>query len=460
MNPDIWPQLKNEIHNKFVAYEYVDTTDHTLSEFIVGLMRVGKTPEELSNELQLLVGQDYDPNVTEWFFGRKQSLEAQESTKNKESNSQTTQNIEKDTPMSAVDHTMSDSIVEPSSGKQTPEHVEPRARLNRDDRIFSKAIGSALNPNKERQHRERRFSPIRYRSRSRSRSPERNSARVISREERHTIVENKSSGTKAPTRIAGIASSSGKNSRRSVFDRLGTVNTSSAKPEEDSKSQRCKYWPTCKNGDQCVYFHPDTVCPDFPQCPNKANECMFIHPETQKPPHATIHQPVAARLPYPCKFFPYCSNPVCPYIHPLPQQSYYMQAQPSYPNSQRVPIPCKNGNGCTRPNCHFLHPKDETSFSETICKYDGSCTRPNCFYKHTKENTAENTKNKVFIKKTENTNIRQFSVPEDQIEERMILGDSADMINANQQQGHTQNNSNGMSSMELDSDAVTDAKQQ
>ncbi|CAO3695592.1 unnamed protein product [Rhizopus stolonifer] len=426
-------------------------------------MRVGKSPDELSSELMLLVGNDYDPNVTQWFYDRKRALENPETSRVEEPSVENNRagSMEKDTRMLSPERNMSERSPNDDDdndryGRSNRDHDQPRARVNRDDRIFSRAIGNALNPNKERHPRERQFSPIRYRSRSRSRSPENNSHRVISREDRYIHEDGKSSSRIHP-RVGGSSDNSSKDGRRSVFDRLGTVNSVPAQIEEDTKVQRCKYWPTCKNGEQCPYFHPSAVCPDFPKCPNQASECMFIHPETVKQPSVAALQQPTARLPYPCKFFPYCSNPVCPYIHPLPQQSYYMQAQPSYPTNQRVPIPCKNGNECTRPNCHFLHPKDENNYAETVCKYDGSCTRPNCFYKHTKENTMENTKNKVLINKLENTNGRQFSVPEDQIEERIIVGESADMIR--QDEGATQqNNSNGVSGMELDGDAVTDAK--
>lgn len=44
--------------------------------------------------------------------------------------------------------------------------------------------------------------------------------------------------------------------------------------------------------------------------------------------------------------------------------------------------------------------------------------------------------------------MRQFSVPEDQIEERVIVGESADIIKPEETSGN----------MELDDDVVTDAK--
>ncbi|CAO3617358.1 unnamed protein product [Mucor fragilis] len=297
-------------------------------------------------------------------------------------------------------------------------------------RMFSQALGGALTNDSKRTD----YSSTRRRSdrsRSRSRSPERRSARY-ERPERTSRHEDKRPrrSNDVFSRIGNARGNSGSGSgsgdRPSVFDRLG-----GSKPidiperHHDNKQERCKYWPNCKNGDDCTFVHPTSICPDFPKCPKKASECLGIHPEISKP----VSQPHTAKLPYPCKFFPYCNNPVCPYMHPImpPQQAYFMQAQPSFSKvGQRVQIPCKNGDACTRPDCHFLHPKDaDYNKTEVICKFDGACTRPNCFYKHTKENNAQN---KVLINKSENTNARQFSVPEDQVEERIIVGDSADVI--------------------------------
>lgn len=75
--------------------------------------------------------------------------------------------------------------------------------------------------------------------------------------------------------------------------------------------------------------------------------------------------------------------------------------------------------------------------------------RPNCIYKHTKENTLGKVSNTL-----QNGNIRQFSVPENQVEERIIVGESADIIKPKIQQSE-----NMVSSMGLNSDAVTDTNQ-
>lgn len=49
--------------------------------------------------------------------------------------------------------------------------------------------------------------------------------------------------------------------RPSVFDRLGGAKPIPITRNEPAKKERCKYWPNCKNGEECIYFHPTTVCP-------------------------------------------------------------------------------------------------------------------------------------------------------------------------------------------------------
>ncbi|KAL9543963.1 hypothetical protein MBANPS3_007867 [Mucor bainieri] len=404
MNEKLLEQLENDIHNKVVNYEYSDAGDKTLSGFIITLLKVGKSAQEVNEELL------QHSNLTDWIFTRKQELEAPASAP------------ETITPMQSQQQEQ-----QPSEEQNTEALQQQKERADTEkpkSRMFSQALGGALTNDSKRTD----YSSTRRRSdrsRSRSRSPERRSTRY-ERPERTSRHEDRD--TRKPNDVfSRIGNARGKSGDRpSVFDRLG-----GSKPVDiperhhNNKQERCKYWPNCMHGDNCTFVHPTSICPDFPNCPKKASECLGIHPEISKP----ALQPHTAKLPYPCKFFPYCNNPVCPYMHPImpSQQAYFMQAQPSFSKvGQRVQVPCKNGDACTRPDCHFLHPKDAAyNKSEVICKFDGACTRPNCFYKHTKEN---NTQNKVFINKSENTNARQFSVPEDQIEERITVGESADVI--------------------------------
>ncbi|CAO0798851.1 unnamed protein product [Mucor circinelloides] len=419
MDERLLEQLENDIHNKVVAYEYSDAGDKTLSGFIITLLKVGKNAKQVNDELLLLVGTDYDSNLTEWIFTRKQELEALASAP------ETATPIQEQQPQKQLQSEEQNA----SSSRQTDRMDSERPK----SRMFSQALGGVLTNDSKRTDyasRGRRSD----RSRSRSRSPERRSTRY-ERPERTSRHED-NDARKSNDVFSRIGNAKGKSSDRpSVFDRLG-----GSKPidiperRHESKQERCKYWPNCKNGDNCTFFHPTSVCPDFPNCPKKASECLGIHPEVAKP----ALQQHTAKLPFPCKFFPYCSNPVCPYIHPVmpPQQAYFMQGQPSFAKvGQRVQIPCKNGDACTRPDCHFLHPKDaDYNKTEVICKFDGACTRPNCFYKHTKQN---NTQNKILINKSENTNARQFSVPEDQVEERIVVGESADVIRQSEQASAT-----------------------
>ncbi|CEP15231.1 hypothetical protein [Parasitella parasitica] len=416
MEANYWEQLENEIYNKIVAYEYSDAGDKTLSGFIVTLLQVGKNAQDVDSELLQLVGTDYDSNLTEWIFARKQALEAPVSD-----------------AVNPVKEAESSDQQQQQPQHREQQHATSFQNLERNGtdkpkgRIFSQALGVALNNDRRRSDFSTRFTSTRRseRSRSRSRSPERRFSRNgrQDRTSRHDQSHEKDSRRSGNvfSRIGNAKSEE----RPSVFDRLGgSKPNNDPERQNDSKKERCKYWPNCKNGDECIYFHPTTICSEFPNCPKLASECLGIHPQVAGP----VMQPLTARIPIPCKFFPYCSNPVCPYIHPTmpPQQGFFMQGQPSFTKiEQRVQIPCKNGDACTRADCHFLHPKDSNLKIEVICKFDGACTRPNCFYKHTKENKPQN---KALINKNESTNARQFSVPEDQVEERIVVGESADTI--------------------------------
>ncbi|KAG2211817.1 hypothetical protein INT47_004503 [Mucor saturninus] len=444
MQPELLVQLKNEIHSKCVAYDYNDAADNTLSDFIINLIQVDKSAEEVNNELLSLVGSDYDSNLTQWIFERKKQLEDSQSTVpiGQQQQHEEPQQREEGHQLTQESESMD---------------ITPKlARHDRDNRMFSKAIGSVIGHGNrsERSYHQGHSEHSRARSRSpvrrSSRSPGRDSSRYEQDRYSSRHDDQRPSRQEDDRNKASIFSRVGRSStstvdreddRPSVFDRLGGAKPIiAAQTKHDSKKERCKYWPNCKNGDECVYFHPTTVCPDFPNCPKKAIECMFIHPEIAKP---VVPQQIK-KLPVPCRFFPYCSNPVCPFVHPT--QPFFMQAKPSFATTgQRVQIPCKNGDNCTRPDCHFLHPKDPNPQSDIICKFDGACTRHNCFYKHTKENSP----NKVFI--PDNTNSRQFSVAEDEVVERIVVGNSADMITS-QDQSFDQ-----PSTTDMDSDVVMDA---
>lgn len=103
--------------------------------------------------------------------------------------------------------------------------------------------------------------------------------------------------------------------------------------------ERCKFWPACKSGDECVYHHPTTqckyvhthtlvifckvcvcvynlcvcVCRTFPSCVY-GEKCLFIHPN--------------------CKYDSKCSKPSCPYTH----VSHRALLQPPKPGAFKIYI--------------------------------------------------------------------------------------------------------------------------
>ncbi|XP_073923476.1 zinc finger CCCH domain-containing protein 14 isoform X8 [Castor canadensis] len=117
--------------------------------------------------------------------------------------------------------------------------------------------------------------------------------------------------------------------------------------------ERCKYWPACKNGDECAYHHPIAPCKAFPNC-KFAEKCLFVHPN--------------------CKYDAKCTKPDCPFTH----MSRRIPVLPSKPVTAPAPSPngqlCRYFPACKKMECPFYHPKH--------CRFNTQCTRPDCTFYH------------------------------------------------------------------------------
>ena len=134
-------------------------------------------------------------------------------------------------------------------------------------------------------------------------------------------------------------------------------------------NERCRFWPSCVQGESCLYVHPKVLCQKYPAC-KFGDKCLYIHPTckfdanctktncpfmhtTPKPhgmpvksamatvPPKMLSTPVALRPK--CKFFPKCNNLSCPFYHPTP---------------------CRYGISCAnKSTCRYSHP-DLPSFAK------------------------------------------------------------------------------------------------
>lgn len=78
-----------------------------------------------------------------------------------------------------------------------------------------------------------------------------------------------------------------------IPDKLPIVHAS---PSVKNK-ERCKYWPSCRQGEKCEFVHPSTNCEKFPHC-KFGEKCLFLHPT--------------------CKFGSSCTRRDCIYSHASP----------------------------------------------------------------------------------------------------------------------------------------------
>ncbi|XP_069714748.1 zinc finger CCCH domain-containing protein 14 isoform X2 [Phaenicophaeus curvirostris] len=135
----------------------------------------------------------------------------------------------------------------------------------------------------------------------------------------------------------------------------GDVEQLNVLQKQEKVLERCKYWPACKNGDECVYHHPTLPCKLFPNC-KFADKCLFIHPN--------------------CKYDAKCTKPDCPYTHASRRTTHTS----SKPAPLPVPSPsstnplCKFFPACKKMECPFYHPKH--------CRFNTQCTRPDCTFYH------------------------------------------------------------------------------
>ncbi|XP_060037204.1 zinc finger CCCH domain-containing protein 14 isoform X3 [Erinaceus europaeus] len=139
---------------------------------------------------------------------------------------------------------------------------------------------------------------------------------------------------------------------RQLDDPDGSFFHETQKPEK--LLERCKYWPACKNGDECAFHHPVSPCKAFPNC-KFAEKCLFVHPN--------------------CKYDAKCTKPDCPFTHMNRRASVLPpKAAVSVPTPPSGNQLCRYFPACKKMECPFFHPKH--------CRFNTQCTRPDCTFYH------------------------------------------------------------------------------
>ncbi|KAH9422308.1 hypothetical protein DERP_002605 [Dermatophagoides pteronyssinus] len=136
------------------------------------------------------------------------------------------------------------------------------------------------------------------------------------------------------------------NNKKEKYKDLGSMMMNN----NNNKFERCRYWPSCMNGNKCDYYHPIIKCNMFPHC-RFGDKCLYIHPI--------------------CKYDSVCSRKDCPFFHTYVANMKRNQLI----NPTVVNVICKYFPKCANPNCEFIHPK-------IICHYGSTCKTFNCPYVH------------------------------------------------------------------------------
>ncbi|XP_048842170.1 zinc finger CCCH domain-containing protein 14 isoform X2 [Brienomyrus brachyistius] len=166
-----------------------------------------------------------------------------------------------------------------------------------------------------------------------------------------------------PSPLADVMESdtdSGERPRASVHQRLQREQPYSEEEDEPEMDvdvpvkrqkvlERCKFWPVCKSGDECLYHHPTTKCKTFPSC-KFGDKCLFVHPN--------------------CKYDAKCTKTDCPFTH----VSRRGPTAPPRPAAQPSSATCRFFPDCKKMDCPFYHPK--------ACRFAAQCKRTGCPYYH------------------------------------------------------------------------------
>ncbi|XP_021168184.2 zinc finger CCCH domain-containing protein 14 isoform X1 [Fundulus heteroclitus] len=116
--------------------------------------------------------------------------------------------------------------------------------------------------------------------------------------------------------------------------------------------ERCKFWPVCKSGDECMYHHPTAQCKTFPNC-KFGDKCLFVHPN--------------------CKYDARCTKPDCPFTHVSRRGPAAPPPRPAVQPSQSATV-CRFFPECKKVDCPFYHPKP--------CRFATRCKRAGCTFYH------------------------------------------------------------------------------
>ncbi|XP_038143479.1 zinc finger CCCH domain-containing protein 14 isoform X1 [Cyprinodon tularosa] len=116
--------------------------------------------------------------------------------------------------------------------------------------------------------------------------------------------------------------------------------------------ERCKFWPVCKSGDECMYHHPTAQCKTFPNC-KFGDKCLFVHPN--------------------CKYDARCAKPDCPFTHVSRRGSVVPPPRTAVQPNQNATV-CRFFPECKKVDCPFFHPKP--------CRFATQCKRAGCTFYH------------------------------------------------------------------------------
>ncbi|GAK66334.1 uncharacterized protein PAN0_012c4556 [Moesziomyces antarcticus] len=394
-------ELQQRIQLQLAHHNYSAHDDPVMAEYIVVMLANQKTADQVTSELQELVGTEYDPAFTEWIWTQTQECldqaERPQAAKEEQPPARRLERRRSRSPVAggsrhdarrsrsppppysrhADDVRVRDDVFDGEAHwrrKADERRSQPRPPVQRGGapRVFDAAMGALRKPAQNTKELFPAASATSAEGLSifgRAGIPDPRAPAFVPSTEAASAAPAPSAPSGEPASILARIDPMLPNNDAPPTTAASEVGRSSDFPTEPSETSICRWNVGCTNP-MCAYSHASPANAGPGGDPNalvlSQQNCRFGARCTNKDCTRSHVSPAVARI-----------RPPAPAFAPAPPKVLSMDAALPSQSSSR---PCRFGAACTRPDCFFAHP--QRSSAATPCRFGLGCTRPDCYFTH------------------------------------------------------------------------------
>ena len=357
--------LQTSLQTALADKGYSSADDPVMAEYIVVMLANQKLPDQITAELQDLIGSEYDPEFTAWLWSEAERLAASTSVSVSAEVPDTASTSAFAGPSEPTQRqprrrSRSRSPAQPTRRSLSP---ETRQRASRGDH-WSAADREASREERHDGEQPRNGRAFWQRRPNRERELFTSAVKQATRNRPHALVMDSTESPPdrpRPMRIQGIAQQQAHQHQNgiapSILSRVGVPDPRASEfvPRTESPSILSRIDPMVPHNEPPVL--PESDGPqEFPTAPSETALCRWNLK---------------------------CTNPMCIYSHASPSNAG--------PNGDENALvlsnePCRFGAGCTNRECTRSHVSPAIAFktgtAQPACRFQQACTNVSCPYAH------------------------------------------------------------------------------